>query len=89
MAQLNVHPTSTGILVVDCQHDALSHLDTRIVIPLMPAESTPPGADRLHPIVDIDGRPFVLATQFLASVPRRDLKGAIASVEADRYAILG
>jgi toxin CcdB len=87
MAQFDVHSIGES-LVVDCQHNALSHLDTRVVIPLLPQEQVPAGADRLHPTINVKGRAFVLGTQFLASLSTRELKRPIASIESDRYAIL-
>ena len=66
--------------VVDIQADLFSHLRTRIVVPLLPAEGTPPGARVLNPVVDILDVPHVLLPQALASVPARELRRPIGSL---------
>ena len=89
MAQFHVHRAPNGTLLVDCQADSLSHLNTRLVVPLLPSEKVPPAADRLHPVLQLDGRAFVLATQMLASIPLRELGQTVGSLEAERYTIVG
>ena len=70
MARFDVYPNpnSDGYLL-DVQSDLLSDLNTRIVVPLLPLESSPQPANRLNPVFQIGGSPFMMATQFMASVP--------------------
>jgi len=54
------------------QADLLDRFQTRAVIPLIPATSTPPVLKRLHPIFELDGKKYVLATHLLSAVPLAD-----------------
>ena len=83
MGQFDVHRLSGGDLVVDCQSDLLSHLSTRVVVPLLPADEVPVRAARLNPILGVNGEDRVLFTQFMAAVPRSELGQTVASL-ADR-----
>jgi toxin CcdB len=69
--------------VVDVQADLLSHLATRVVVPLLPLAGAPPPIADLNPVVEIEGIPLVLAVQALAAIPLRELKRPVASL-ADR-----
>lgn len=81
MAQFDVHPTrySGAPLVVDLQNDLLSHLDTRVVIPLVPS-SPSHHIKRLHPFIAIDGVVYDLMTAQLSSVLVADLQPPIMSL---------
>jgi toxin CcdB len=59
--------------LLDVQTGLLDHLKTRVVIPLLPAETTPAPIMRLNPIFEIGGRRYVLATQLLSAVPVQEL----------------
>ena len=61
-------PGGAGFLL-DLQTDLLDGLATRVVAPLLPAEGAPLPARGLNPVFEIEGRPHVLATQFLSAVP--------------------
>ncbi|HEX8300905.1 CcdB family protein [Sphingomonas sp.] len=89
MAQFDVHRAPNGTLLVDCQADSLAHLNTRLVVPLLAIEKVPPAADRLHPVLELDGKAFVLAIQMTASIPARDIGRPVGSLEAERYTIVG
>ena len=73
--------TTTGTLVVDCQSGLLDNLNTRFVVPLIPAEESPAPAKRLNPVFQIAGSDYVMATQFAAAVQKRDFGDVVASVE--------
>ena len=73
--------------VVDVQATLLDALSTRVVIPLLPADSGPTIRD-LNPVVDIGGRPFVMMTQELSAVPRVLLKRSVGSLDAWRDEIV-
>ena len=89
MAQFDVHRAPNGTLLVDCQSDSLSHLNTRLVVPLLPAGAVPPATDRRHPVLEFGGNTFVLAVQMTASIPARDLTRPVGSLDEDRYTIVG
>jgi toxin CcdB len=74
MAQFDIHRNPSGDgLVLDCQADLLSDLDTRFVAPLIPPDRAPKPAGRLNPIFDVRGEPYVMVTQYVATVERREL----------------
>ncbi len=80
-------PSGQGYLM-DIQADAMSHFNTRVVIPLLPLEAAPAPARILNPLFDIDGRQHVMATQYLAAVPAKLLKNAIFHADGRREEIV-
>jgi len=69
MARYDIHPVSTNTgFLLNIQSDLLEDLTTRVVVPLMPETKAPKAAERLNPIFEIDGKRYVLVTQFLSSV---------------------
>ena len=48
------------------QADLLSHLNTRVVVPLLPESIGPAPAQTLNPRFKIRGETVVMATQFMA-----------------------
>ncbi|HEY0265439.1 MAG TPA: CcdB family protein, partial [Rhizomicrobium sp.] len=89
MARLDVHPMpgrGAGY-VLDVQAELLSHLATRVVVPLLPEAAAPRPISELNPVFEIDGRRHVLVTQALASIPGHELKRAVASLAAHRDSI--
>jgi toxin CcdB len=85
MARFDVYQTA-GALLLDCQADFLGHLDTRFVAPLLPADQVP-RADRLNPVFELGGNPFVMATQLASAVPSRELRNPVASL-ADQHDVI-
>lgn len=73
--------------LVVLQSDLISGLTSTIVAPLIPHEHIA-GAERLNPIMSIEGREFWLATHELFAVDRRLLRTSVANVEARRDAII-
>ena len=71
MARFDVYanPGSAGY-VLDVQADLLSALNTRIVVPLMPAHAAPSPAGRLNPRFQIGDEAHLMVTQFMAAIPR-------------------
>ncbi|WP_240047664.1 CcdB family protein [Sphingomonas panacisoli] len=67
-------------LLLDCQSDVLSDLDTRFVVPLLPVADLPRAISRLNPVFDIDGEHRVMATQGAATIPRRMIGERIRSL---------
>lgn len=85
MARFDVHRCRrVGVpYLVDNQADFLSNLPTRLVIPLLPADSIPSPIERLHLRVTVDGCELILAINLMASVRLDQLGPKVGSV-ADR-----
>ncbi len=88
MARFGVfrNPEGPGYLL-DVQADVLGHLNTRVVVPLLPLNVAPMPAKTLNPVFEVDGESVVMATQFLAAVPASLLRMGIASLEDRRHDI--
>lgn len=87
MARFDVFRTREATLVLDCQANLLSHLNTRFVVPLLPLDAFPVVAARLNPVFHVgDGR-RVMYTQFASAIPVSDLGDRVGSLEAEDYAI--
>lgn len=77
--------TGSGVLVVNCQSDLLDHIDSRFVVPLLPANQSPIPAKRLNPQFELNGETYILLTQSASAVARRELGPVVASLaEHDR-----
>lgn len=85
MARFDVyrHPDGNGYLL-DVQTDLLSHLNTRIAVPLLPASIAPKPAQTLNPCFDIAGESVVMATQFMAAIPASLLRDPFTRLESRR-----
>lgn len=82
MARFDVYrdPDGKGYLL-DVQAALLSHLNTRIVVPLMPPADAPKPAKGLNPEFMIGDTAVVMITQFLAAVPTSVLKEPVATLD--------
>jgi len=69
------------------QSGLVSGLNSAIVAPLI-ARDRIKGADRLNPLVVVEGREFWLATHELFAMDRRMLKDKVADLAQDRDAII-
>lgn len=80
--------TSWAPYVVVLQSNLLHDLATVVVAPLVdPGEFGPP-ATTLNPVFAIESRRVVLSTAELAGVSRRELGERVASLKAERDAIV-
>ncbi len=70
-------------LLLDVQTDLIFGLNTRLVVPLVPAQVSPPPMRRLHPVFEIEASRYVMATHLMASVPSTQLGRPVGSL--DRY----
>ena len=88
MARFSVYrnPDATGFLL-DVQANILDHLNTRLVVPLLPLSTAPTPAKTLNPVFDFAGASVVMVTQFMAAVPASLLKSPESSLEANRNEI--
>jgi len=78
--------SGTGLLL-DVQSGFLDHLKTCVVVPLVPPHSVPAPIRDLHPVFTIEGERHLLATQFLAAIPKRELGALAGNLEVERDAI--
>lgn len=67
------NPDGPGYLL-DVQADLFDYFETRVVVPLLPAGKTPPPLKRLHPIFEISGERYVLATPLMAAISAREVR---------------
>ena len=72
--------------LVVLQSDLGSGLSSTVVAPLVPCDQMK-GANRMNPIVKVDGQEFWLATHELFAVDRRMLRNTVASLSPERDAI--
>jgi toxin CcdB len=80
MARFDVYPGARGKgYLLDCQADVLGHLDTRVVVPLLPAAGLPV-ATRLNPIFEVEAAKVVMSTQLIFAIPVQHLDRRIASL---------
>lgn len=75
-----LNPVGLGYLM-DVQADMLKHLNTRVVVPLLPLSEAPKPAKTLNPQFVIEGSAYSMVTQYMAAVPSKTLKGIIQSAE--------
>jgi toxin CcdB len=85
MARFDVYrnPAGAGCLL-DIQADLLSHLNTRVVVPLLPLLNAPQPARTLNPCFDIADETLVMSTQYMAAVPASILKKPLANLNGRR-----
>jgi toxin CcdB len=91
MARLDVYRgpgRSSRIYVVDVQADLLADLTTRVVVPLIPEAAVRKVAANLNPIFAIEGQPHVMVTQAVATVPRRELRQVVTSLNEHHDTVL-
>ncbi|MBN8462834.1 MAG: CcdB family protein [Dechloromonas sp.] len=88
MARFSIYrnPGSDGYLL-DVQANILDHLNTRVVVPLLPLSVAPKPAKALNPVFTVAGEPMVMVTQFMAAVPTSLLKLPESSLEFSRSEI--
>ena len=75
-AYVNAH----GTLLLDVQADLITRMVTRVVAPLLPAETAPIAIGRLNPIFEIDGKRDVLFPQLISAVAQSSLSHPIGSL---------
>jgi len=80
MARFDFYLNPEGGYLLDVQANLMSELNTHVVVPLMPRNTAPKPAGRLNPVFQIDGKAFVMVTQFLAAISRDELKEKVGSL---------
>lgn len=83
MARFDVHamPGQRPGYLLDVQANLLDRLDTRVVVPLFAEKEAPPPMMGLNPVFDIRGQRYVMVTQSIATLRRRDLGKAVLSLD--------
>lgn len=96
MAQYDVYrnpnPASRSRIpyLLDVQADLLHSLVIRVVVPLaLPEVLDGKAAERLNPLLEVDGRTLVMLTPEIAGIPRKALGERIGNMSAHRGAIVG
>lgn len=85
MARFSVYKHSEGEgYLLDVQADLLSHLNTRVVVPMLPVELAPKPATTLNPLFEIEGATVSMVTQFMAAVPAKLLKNPVLNLDNRR-----
>ena len=74
--------------LVVLQSDLVSGLTSTVVAPLVPRTQMK-GAQRLNPILTVEGHEYWLATHELFAVDQCILRGTVGSVAGHRDAIIG
>ncbi len=88
MPRFTVYRNANGEgYLLDVQANILDHLNTRVVVPLLPLPVAPKPAKTLNPVFDIAGTSVVMVTQFMAAVPASLLKSPESSLEFSRNEI--
>jgi len=89
MSRFSVYanPEGPGYLL-DVQANLLSQLNTRVVVPLLPKGHSPLPAQTLNPVVDVEGVPHVMVTQFMAAVPARLLQTQVLSLDDRSHEVI-
>jgi toxin CcdB len=73
--------------LLDVQNDLLDDLNIRIMAPLMLQDAAPKPARRLNPAFEVEGRQYLMVTQYLAAVPVAELGPLVATLRAHDNAI--
>ena len=87
MAKFDVHRSGGDVLLLDCQNDLLSYLNTRLVVPLAKLEDAIQIDRRLTPVLEVGGEPRIMLTHFAAAVPLAELGGSVGSVRDQEYVV--
>ena len=95
MAQFDVHRNSDAATrehspyILDVQSNLLSHLATRVVVPLVRFREFGPRVPQLNPIFRIDGANVVMSTAELGGLYSRELGEPVGSLAVLRDEIIG
>ena len=89
MPRLDVYRLRDGgrMLVVDVQAELLVSLETRMVAPLLPADATTAPIKGLNPVFTIEGTDYVMLTQQMGAIPKRQLLRPLLSLTAEHDTI--
>lgn len=80
MARYDLHPDGENFLL-DVQANQLDNLNTRVVVPIRLPHDAPLTARRLNPVFEIEGRHYVMITQFASAVHASGLDEPVGNLE--------
>jgi toxin CcdB len=86
MARFHIYPMpgqDRRGYVIDVQANLLDDLKTRAVVPLLSEAASPKPMRNLNPVFIVEGRPHVMLTQSIATLPAKELRGAVAALSAE------
>jgi toxin CcdB len=85
----NLNSASRGAypLLLILQHDQISSLQSVVVAPLVPSVAGI-GTSRLHPVLEVSGRPYVVKMEDMAATPRGMIGAVMGSAMDRRYDIV-
>ena len=86
MARLDLYrlPELDGY-VLEVQANLLAGLATTVVIPLVPIDRSPKPLSGLNPVFQVSGQAFVLQTQSLSAISRKELGAPVTSLGEDKH----
>jgi toxin CcdB len=87
-ANLDPKSSRSHPYLIVLQANALGHLNTRVVAPLV-APKAVPFFDRLMPLVAVDGADYVIDVTNIGVVSIKSLTKLAANLESERYRIIG
>jgi toxin CcdB len=77
-------------LLLDIQANFLEELATRVVIPLAAqAAWKNQKMNKLTPVVQVDGKHYIVVTPQLSAIARKELGPVVADLSADRLDFIG
>ena len=89
MARFDVYRNKAGKgLLLDCQADLLSDLETRLAVPLLPPPDAPIPARNLNPSFEIAGKHYVMVTQYAGAIEVREFGPKTASLAVHNHTIM-
>ena len=89
MAQFDLYrPKGAAGPLLDIQSPLLEFLRTRVVVPLLPPGAIPAAIRNLHPVLVVDGTEYVLVTQLMGAIRKRELGPMVGNLEAQRTEII-
>ncbi|MCO6391202.1 plasmid maintenance protein CcdB [Aliihoeflea aestuarii] len=83
MGRHDIYRLADGSFVLDVQSSLLDIIGSRVVIPLLPANSTPRKLPRLHPVFDVEGTSYLCATHLISAMPEAELTVRVATLSAN------
>jgi toxin CcdB len=89
MSRYSIYPSPGEVgYLLDVQADMHSHLNVRMVIPLLPLALAPTPARTLNPLFELNGETYSMVTQYMAAMPVKALKNRLFNVEDRREEIV-
>jgi toxin CcdB len=82
-----LNPEGEGYLL-DVQADTFGHLNTKVIVPLLPLDVAPKPAKTLNPLFEFNGVTYSMVTQYIAAMPIKALKEKVFTVEERRDEIV-